>query len=136
MMLTGDSQAVAQTVSRQLDLDDYFAEVLPEQKAEKIREVKRRGLTVAMVGDGVNDAPALVESDLGVAIGAGPRRERIEREARGAEQHGPPVKARGAHQAAVHAPPSALERITASTKRMPIQPSWALGKCRASGSGA
>jgi Cu2+-exporting ATPase len=71
MMLTGDSQAVAQTVSKQLDLDDYFAEVLPVQKAEKIREVKRRGLTVAMVGDGVNDAPALVESDLGVAIGAG-----------------------------------------------------------------
>lgn len=71
MMLAGDSQAVAQTVSRQLDRDDYFAEVLPEQKAEKIREVKARGLTVAMVGDGVNDAPALVESDLGVAIGAG-----------------------------------------------------------------
>lgn len=71
MMLTGDSLAVAQTVSKQLGLDDYFAEVLPEQKAEKIREVKARGLTVAMVGDGVNDAPALVESDLGVAIGAG-----------------------------------------------------------------
>jgi Cu2+-exporting ATPase len=71
MMLTGDSHAVAQTVAAQLGLDDYFAEVLPEQKAEKIREVKARGLTVAMVGDGVNDAPALVESDLGVAIGAG-----------------------------------------------------------------
>ena len=71
MMLTGDSRAVAQTVAAQLGLDDYFAEVLPEQKAEKIREVKARGLTVAMVGDGVNDAPALVESDLGVAIGAG-----------------------------------------------------------------
>ncbi|MGE5319452.1 MAG: copper-translocating P-type ATPase [Hyphomicrobiaceae bacterium] len=71
MMLTGDSQAVAQTVSKQLGLDDYFAEVLPEQKAQKIREVKARGLTVAMVGDGVNDAPALVEADLGIAIGAG-----------------------------------------------------------------
>ncbi|OYZ26364.1 MAG: copper-translocating P-type ATPase [Hydrogenophilales bacterium 17-64-65] len=71
MMLTGDSKAVAQTVSRQLGLDDYFAEVLPEQKADKIRGLKGRGLTVAMVGDGVNDAPALVESDLGVAIGAG-----------------------------------------------------------------
>ena len=71
MMLTGDSHAVAQTVSKQLDLDDFFAEVLPEQKALKIGEVKARGLTVAMVGDGVNDAPALVESDLGVAIGAG-----------------------------------------------------------------
>ncbi len=71
MMLTGDSHAVAQTVAAQLGLDDFFAEVLPEQKAEKIREIKARGLTVAMVGDGVNDAPALVESDLGVAIGAG-----------------------------------------------------------------
>ena len=71
MMLTGDSQAVARTVARELGLDDYFAEVLPHQKAEKIREVKQRGLTVAMVGDGVNDAPALVESDLGIAIGAG-----------------------------------------------------------------
>lgn len=71
MMLTGDSAAVAKTVAQQLGLDDYFAEVLPHQKAEKIREIKRRGLSVAMVGDGVNDAPALVESDLGIAIGAG-----------------------------------------------------------------
>jgi P-type Cu2+ transporter len=71
MMLTGDSATVAKTVSQQLGLDDYFAEVLPHQKAEKIREIKRRGLSVAMVGDGVNDAPALVESDLGIAIGAG-----------------------------------------------------------------
>lgn len=71
MMLTGDSKAVAQTVAAELGLDDYFAEVLPEQKAAKIREVKTRGQTVAMVGDGVNDAPALVESDLGIAIGAG-----------------------------------------------------------------
>ncbi|MGB8338487.1 MAG: copper-translocating P-type ATPase [Burkholderiales bacterium] len=71
MMLTGDSAAVAKTVSEQLGLDDYFAEVLPHQKAEKIRQIKRRGLSVAMVGDGVNDAPALVESDLGIAIGAG-----------------------------------------------------------------
>ncbi|WP_231971549.1 heavy metal translocating P-type ATPase [Thiohalobacter thiocyanaticus] len=71
MMLTGDAEAVARTVADELGLDDYFAEVLPDQKAEKIREVKQRGLSVAMVGDGVNDAPALVESDLGVAIGAG-----------------------------------------------------------------
>jgi Cu2+-exporting ATPase len=70
-MLTGDTAVVAKTVSQQLGLDDYFAEVLPHQKAEKIREIKRRGLSVAMVGDGVNDAPALVESDLGIAIGAG-----------------------------------------------------------------
>ncbi len=71
MMLTGDAQAVAKTVAAELGLDDYFAEVLPDQKAAKIREVKGRGLTVAMVGDGVNDAPALVEADLGIAIGAG-----------------------------------------------------------------
>ncbi|HSH28933.1 MAG TPA: HAD-IC family P-type ATPase, partial [Thiohalobacter sp.] len=71
MMLTGDAEAVARTVAGELGLDDYFAEVLPEQKAERIREVKQRGLSVAMVGDGVNDAPALVEADLGIAIGAG-----------------------------------------------------------------
>jgi Cu2+-exporting ATPase len=71
MMLTGDSRAVAAMVAADLGLDDAFAEVLPEQKAEKIREVQQRGLTVAMVGDGVNDAPALTQSDLGIAIGAG-----------------------------------------------------------------
>ena len=71
MMLTGDNRAVAKAVADELGLDDYFAEVLPADKAKKIREVKSRGLTVAMVGDGVNDAPALVESDLGIAIGAG-----------------------------------------------------------------
>jgi Cu2+-exporting ATPase len=58
-------------VAAELGLDDYFAEVLPHAKAEKVREVKAGGKTVAMVGDGVNDAPALVEADLGVAIGAG-----------------------------------------------------------------
>jgi P-type Cu2+ transporter len=71
MMLTGDARAVAQWVARELALDDFFAEVLPHQKAESIREVKARGLSVAMVGDGVNDAPALVEADVGIAIGAG-----------------------------------------------------------------
>jgi Cu2+-exporting ATPase len=71
LMLTGDAKAVARSVARELGLDDYFAEVLPQEKAEKVREVKGRGLTVAMIGDGVNDAPALVESDLGIAIGAG-----------------------------------------------------------------
>jgi Cu2+-exporting ATPase len=71
MMLTGDSQAVARWVAQELGLDEYFAEVLPDQKAAKIREVKARGFTVAMVGDGVNDAPALVEADVGIAIGAG-----------------------------------------------------------------
>jgi P-type Cu2+ transporter len=71
MMLTGDAQAVARTVAGELGLDDIFAEVLPNQKAEKVRAVKAKGLSVAMIGDGVNDAPALVESDLGIAIGAG-----------------------------------------------------------------
>jgi Cu2+-exporting ATPase len=71
MMLTGDNRAVANAVADELGLDDYFAEVLPGQKADKIRAIRARGLTVAMVGDGVNDAPALVESDLGIAVGAG-----------------------------------------------------------------
>ena len=71
MMLTGDAAPVARWVAQELDLDEYFAEVLPDQKAAKIREIRARGLTVAMVGDGVNDAPALVEADVGIAIGAG-----------------------------------------------------------------
>jgi len=71
MMLTGDSQAVADRVASELGLDEVFAEVLPDEKAAKIREVRERGFRVAMVGDGVNDAPALVEADVGVAIGAG-----------------------------------------------------------------
>ena len=71
MMLTGDAEVVARSVAAELQLDDFFAEVLPHQKAEKVREIKQRGLTVAMVGDGVNDAPALTEADVGIAIGAG-----------------------------------------------------------------
>lgn len=71
MMVTGDAAPVAKSVASRLGLDDYFAEVLPNQKLEKVREIKKHGITVAMIGDGVNDAPALVEADLGIAIGAG-----------------------------------------------------------------
>jgi Cu2+-exporting ATPase len=71
IMLTGDSKAVAASVAHQLGLDEFFAEVLPDQKASKIQEVKARGVSVAMTGDGVNDAPALVAADVGFAIGAG-----------------------------------------------------------------
>ncbi len=71
IMLTGDARAVAESVAKELALDEVFAEVLPDQKAAKVREVKQQGRVVAMVGDGVNDAPALLEADLGIAIGAG-----------------------------------------------------------------
>jgi len=70
-MMTGDARPVADSVAGELGIDTVFSEVLPEQKASKIEELKRRGKHVAMVGDGVNDAPALVTADVGIAIGAG-----------------------------------------------------------------
>lgn len=71
MMITGDAEAVAGSVAKELGIDTVFAQVLPDQKAKRIEELKQKGRKVGMVGDGVNDAPALVTADVGIAIGAG-----------------------------------------------------------------
>jgi Cu2+-exporting ATPase len=71
MMLTGDNKKVAGGVAKKLGLDDFFAEILPHQKQDKIKELQGQGEFVAMTGDGINDAPALAQADVGIAVGAG-----------------------------------------------------------------
>jgi Cu2+-exporting ATPase len=70
-MLTGDNEAVARKVAEELGIDLFYSELLPEKKVEKVVELQKQGRKVAMVGDGVNDAPALVQADVGIAIGGG-----------------------------------------------------------------
>ncbi|MGZ7049153.1 MAG: heavy metal translocating P-type ATPase [Methanobacterium sp.] len=71
MMITGDRKEVAEWVANEIGLDEYFAEISPQEKSEKVKQIQSQGLVVAMTGDGINDAPALAQADVGIAVGAG-----------------------------------------------------------------